>query len=282
VIALCREHGILSIVDEVQTGLGRTGALFACSGGTEVPDMLLLAKALGGGMMPIGACVVRPSAWDCRFGRLHSSTFAGNALACRAALATIDLLLADDQALIRRVAETGAYLRDRLGALQSAYPAVIREVRGRGLMSGLKFHRFDEHAHSALMAFASINGGVTPLISSYLLNRHALLTAPLFNDTHVLRLQPPLTIGRPEADRAIAALRDLCELLSSENYYRLVRHLVGGPIAPKQAATLQAAPVPVTTRDVAAVPGEFAFLVHYTEEEARLIHGTCALTVACA
>lgn len=267
VIALCRDHGILSIVDEVQTGLGRTGALFACSGGAEVPDMLLLSKALGGGMLPIGACVVRPSAWDDRFGRLHSSTFAGSALACRAALATIDLLMAEDQALIRRVAENGIYLRDRLEALRVAYPSIVRQVRGRGFMLGLEFQRFDDQANSALMAFASINGGVTPMISSYLLNKHGLLTAPLFNDSHVLRLQPPMIIGRPEIDRAIAALQDLCAMLASGDYYKLVRHLVGGPPAPTEAPPVQTAPPVVTSRDGVAVPGEFAFLIHYTEEE---------------
>lgn len=267
-IALCREYGVLSIVDEIQTGLGRTGALFACSGGTEVPDMLLLAKALGGGMMPIGACVVRPQAWDDRFGRLHSSTFAGNALACRAALATLDLLLADDQALVRNVAVNGAYLRMRLEALLIAYPTVLREVRGRGYMMGLEFHRYDTRADSALMAFASINGGVTPLISSYLLNQHRVLTAPLFNDTHVIRLQPPLIAGRAEIDRAVAALEDLCDVLSSHDYYRLVKHLVAGPAAPETSpAPREDAAPPAVANGVTGTPGRFAFLIHYTEEE---------------
>jgi acetylornithine/succinyldiaminopimelate/putrescine aminotransferase len=142
-IALCRAQGVLSIVDEIQTGLGRTGALFACSEGAEVPDMLLLAKALGGGLVPIGACIVRPSAWDDRFGRLHSSTFAGGGLACAAGLATLDRLLADDAALIAQVRENGAVFRRGLEALKARYPDVIRDVRGRGYMLGLEFQRFD-------------------------------------------------------------------------------------------------------------------------------------------
>lgn len=173
-IALCREHGVLCILDEIQTGLGRTGELFACSSMTEVPDMLLLSKALGGGMMSIGACVVRPSAWDDRFGQRHSSTFANNNLACRVANATLDILLDDNQALIRQVAANGIYLRAKLEELQARYPDVIREVRGRGYMLGLEFHRFDERTDSATMAFSSINGGVTPLISSYLFNVQGL------------------------------------------------------------------------------------------------------------
>lgn len=267
VIALCREYGVLSILDEIQTGMGRTGSLFACSNGNETPDMLLLSKALGGGLIPIGACVVRPSAWDDRFGQLHSSTFAGNSLACRAALATIDLLLRNDQEMIRNVAETGAYLRDRLCALQAAYPTAIKEVRGRGYMLGLEFHRHDMRSESALMAFASINGGITPLISSYLLNQHKVLTAPLFNDTHVIRLQPPLVISRTEVDRVIDALESLCMALSSHDVYQLVRHLVAKPVASNIHPLSQG---PALVSSAGTGPSEsakFAFLIHYTEEE---------------
>ena len=266
VIALCRSYGVLTILDEIQTGMGRTGDLFACSNGAEVPDMLLLAKALGGGMMPIGACIVRPSAWDDRFGRLHSSTFANNNLACRAANATLDLLLADNRALIRRVAGNGAYLRGRLEDLRQSYPDVIREVRGRGYMLGLEFRRFDERTDSATMAFSSLNGGVTPLISSYLLNVHGLMTAPLFNETHVMRLQPTLISGVEEIDRAIEALDAVCEVLQSRDYYRLVRHLVARTM-PDAPDTPLAAEIPVLP--VAAKPdaGRFAFLIHYTEQE---------------
>ncbi len=266
-IAICREFGILSILDEIQTGLGRTGSLFACSDGSEVPDMLLLSKALGGGLMPIGACVVRPSAWDDRFGRLHSSTFAGNALACRAGLATIDLLLKDDQALIRGVAEHGAYLRTRLESLQATYPTVIRDVRGRGYMLGLEFHRYDDRFESALMAFASINGGVAPLISSYLLNTHGLVTAPLFNASHVIRLQPPLTVKQHEIDRAVEALEDLCKVLASNNVRQLVRHHVTGKHASMADQHSDAEREDGPARATAPVPGRFAFLIHYTEEE---------------
>lgn len=265
-IALCRDYGVLSILDEVQTGMGRTGALFACSDLAEVPDMLLLSKALGGGMLPIGAMIARPSAWDDRFGRLHSSTFAGNTLACRAALATIDTLMAEGQALIRQVAENGAHLRAGLLELQARHPSVLRQVRGRGYMVGLEFQRRDLPADSALMAFASLNGGVTALISSYLLNRHGLLTAPLFNDTHVIRLQPPLIAGRAEIDRALAALADLCAVMASGDYYQMVRHLVARPLAQSPVAQEDAG-VPALLRADPGTPGKFAFLIHYTEEE---------------
>lgn len=267
-IALCREFGVLSILDEIQSGLGRTGALFACSDGAETPDMLLLAKALGGGLMPIGACIVRPSAWDDRFGRLHSSTFANNTLAAAAACATIDALLADDGRLIADVARNGAHLRERLEALQARYPDVIRKVRGRGYMLGLEFHTFGDRRESAMMAFASLNGGALALISSYLMNVEGLLTAPLFNDSHVLRLQPPLVAGLAEIDRALAALDRVCGILHRRDYRALVRHLAaappatatGGPARDPQAR-------PKSRAALAPQPGRFAFLIHYTEEE---------------
>ncbi len=268
VIALCRKYGVLSIVDEIQTGLGRTGALFACSEGSEVPDMLLLAKALGGGMMPIGACIVRPAAWDDRFGRLHSSTFANNNLACTVALAALDKILADDAALIGRVRENGARFRARLEALATRYPEVIREVRGRGYMMGLEFHPFDTQRHSATMAFSSLNGGVTALISSHLLNVHGILTAPLFNESHVMRLQPPLIATADELDRVATALEAVCDLLARRDYYTLVRHLAAEPRDPvgddPRTSTEEVAP---SRQAEAPVPGRFAFLVHYTQEE---------------
>ena len=266
-IDLCRQHGVLSIVDEIQTGLGRTGDLFASSQSARAPDMLLLAKALGGGMMPIGACVVRPDVWDDRFGMLHSSTFANNNLACRVANTVLDVLERNDRQIVREVASNGAYFKERLEALRDTHPEVIRDVRGRGYMLGLEFTPFDLRDNSATMAFCSLNRGVTALFSSYLYNVHGLLTAPLFNESHVLRLQPPLIAGRREIDRAVDALGALCEALSQRDYYQIVRHLVAG--AEQQGDT--SAPDRPTTgatsrRSKASKRNTFAFLIHYTSE----------------
>lgn len=268
-IALCRKYDVLAVLDEIQTGLGRTGQLFACSGGKEVPDMLLLAKALGGGLMPIGACIVRPSAWDDRFGRLHSSTFANNNLACAAACATLEKLLADDCRLIRTVAQNGAYLRRELEQLREIYPEVVKEVRGQGYMLGIEFHRFDNRTESATMSFASLNEGVTPLFSSYLLNAHGVLTAPMFNDSHVLRIQPPLITGRQEIARAVEALSALCDTIARRDYHAIVKHLVTPERRNAEGAVESTAAEgrPGTVDGGGLDRHRFGFLIHYTEED---------------
>jgi len=268
VIALCRSYGVLTVVDEIQTGLGRTGSLFACSDGDDVPDMLLLGKALGGGLMPISACVVRPEVWDDRFGFLHSSTFANNNIVCAVANAAIQRLLTDEKRLIHDVATNGAYFRQRLEALHRRYPDVVRDVRGQGYMVGLEFHKRMQLGDSATMAFCGLNGGFIAILSSYLLNVQGILTAPVFNDANVMRLQPPLIASRAELDNCVVALEAMCDLLDRGNYSALVRHMVSPERRTQSqipaSTSLQQGParnVPKLTQ------GRFCFLIHYTEED---------------
>ena len=130
---LCAEHGALLIVDEVQTGFGRTGRLFACNHYDLQPDILCLAKSLAGGI-PMGAVCLGPRVMES--GRItkgvHGSSFGGNPLACVAALATLDIL--EQEALAERAAVLGAYALERLRAMRTP---LIREVRGRGLLLGI-------------------------------------------------------------------------------------------------------------------------------------------------
>ncbi len=268
VISLCRKYGVLSIVDEIQTGLGRTGQLFATENCSAAPDMLLLGKALGGGLMPISAVVVRPEVWDDRFGFLHSSTFANNNLSCAAANAAIDVLLRDDQALIRQVAENGDYFGSRLDDLQARYPSVLKTVRGRGFMRALEFQKPYERADSAAMAFCSLNGGFVGLLSSYLLNVCGVLTAPVFNDTSVMRLQPPLIASKAEIDQCVTALASVCDVLDRGDYSALVKHLVSADQTAKLSESEPFLPQQGPARAVPEPePGRFCFLIHYTEEE---------------
>src|SRR5260370_41403082 len=130
--SLCRERGALLIVDEVQTGFGRTGCLFACSHYDLQPDILCLAKSLAGGI-PMGAVCLGPRVTESGriTGSIHGSTFVGNVLACGAALATLDIL--EREALPERSATLGARALERLSALRSL---LSREDRGSGVLLG--------------------------------------------------------------------------------------------------------------------------------------------------
>ncbi|UUE11379.1 putrescine aminotransferase [Dickeya zeae] len=195
--ALCDETGALLILDEVQTGMGRTGKMFACEHYGVQPDILCLAKALGGGVMPIGATVATEEVFSVLFDNpfLHTTTFGGNPLACAAALATINVLLRDN--LAEQAARQGAFLLAGLQRLAAAYPDLIVEARGKGLLQAIEFRE-----NAIGYAFASE------------LFQRRVLVAGTLNNAKSIRIEPPLTITPEqcqhvlqEAERALARLR---------------------------------------------------------------------------
>jgi predicted amino acid dehydrogenase len=203
---------------------------------------------------------------------LHSSTFANNNLACRVATRVIEILQRDNQQLIRNVAANGEYLISRLEALMETYPNVIKAVRGSGLMTGLEFYPFKPGDGSGSMAFFSMNDGLIAVFSSYLFNAHKIVTAPAFNSSHTMRLQPPFTVGHDEIDRAVDAIDCLCDALNRRDYHHIVQILIGkslrtakgGNDYPKsETQTL------VASREYdRSKPGnQFSFIVHYMREE---------------
>jgi putrescine aminotransferase len=186
---ICDRSGALLIADEVQTGIGRTGKLFAVEHSHVVPDLLCLAKALGGGVMPIGAVVGRPSAWEFfdTAPRNHTTTFGGNTLAC--AVAKEALLVTVEEDLPARAAELGAEFLYALRGLQRTYPRILTDVRGRGLMIGLEVP----------------NAGVGGALISELFSRHVLAVYTL-NNEKVIRLMPPLVITAAQLGTVIEKL----------------------------------------------------------------------------
>lgn len=272
--ALCHQHDALFMVDEIQTGLGRTGSLFALPTEAGAPDVLVLAKALGGGLLPIGACIATPRAWDHEFGYRHSSTFAGNNLACRVALAVLDLLEADDGALIRTVAARGQELMGRLEDVATRYPGVVRAVRGRGLLVGVELETPDPNA-SSTMSILDHSDYLIASLCGYLLNAHQMITAPAFNNARVLRLEPPFTIGSAEIDQAVGAVESLVAAIHRHDYAEVFAYLSGHASAPPPSPRRRFAPAntpnpgpPPGTRHV----GRFAFLMHYTCDRDILIN----------
>lgn len=172
--------GIPYILDEIQTGCGRTGSMFAYTR-TPLrriePEYVLLSKALGGGLVKIGATLIRRDIYDPDFGILHTSTFGEDEISARVASAFLDALVAPEAGLLARVTELGGYLRERLEGLRARFPSIIREVRGRGLMLGLELTALSES--SPFFRAAGRQGVLSLLIASYLLRYHRIrLIAP--------------------------------------------------------------------------------------------------------
>ena len=226
--ALCKAAGTLLILDEIQTGLGRTGKLFAAEHDGLKPDILLLAKALGGGLVSLGACICSERAWSSDFGLYHSSTFANNHLSCAIGIAVLDQLLQDDRRIVRDVAAKGAYLRRGLEQLVANYPNAFESVSGLGLMQGLRLATW-QGGDGYFLAHASSTGTAVPLVCGYLMAEHRILTAPTFNHSGVLRIEPPLTITIDEIDRVLTALEDVAQLLTDGDFARLFEYITGRP-----------------------------------------------------
>ena len=225
--AVCDRYGVLLMLDEVQTGLGRTGHLFACSAARVAPDVLILAKALGGGLMPIGAVLCTEAAYTETFGMLHSSTFAGGTLACRAGLATLDLLAADGFALIHQVAANGARLKHKLDLLHERYPHVIRDVRGQGYLLGVDIGvDHDTYGRFSFVGVMAEQDALTPLLSSYLLNAAGVRVAPTLNGASVIRVEPPLIATSTDCERIADGFEELMEHLDRGDLAQLVAPVV--------------------------------------------------------
>ena len=185
---LCRERNVLLIVDEIQTGLGRTGKLLACQHEDVHPDGLILGKALGGGVLPVSMFLARKDVMSVFTPGDHGSTFGGNPLAAAVGLEALNILI--DENLIERSAEMGAYLLEKLEAIDSP---LVHELRGRGLFIGLEID-------PALVSARTI---VEALMKRGLLSK----------ETHetVVRLAPPLIISREEIDWAVEQIRDVLD-----------------------------------------------------------------------
>lgn len=266
--ALCDAHGTLLIIDEVQTGLGRTGALFAAKEEGVVADIVTLAKALGGGLMPIGAVLYRETARTAAFGLRHSSTFAGGALACRAALASLDLLTENDGALLAHVRRTGTALRARLVEIAARHPGLVEGITGRGLMQGLRLSFDRLWQRPGLVGLLHDQRLMIHIAVSHLLNAGGVRLAPSFSSGNVLRIQPPLTVTETELEPLYAALDATLGALEHGHSSELLRHFVGEdtivhPVP--RPANVTTPPRPHPTPRAAGAEGRFAFVIHPLE-----------------
>jgi len=183
---ICDEKEVLLIFDEVQTGFGRTGKIFACEHWDVVPDILCLAKSWAGGL-PLGITIAKEDVMSSfRVGE-HTTTFSGNPLVCAAACAAIDVLV--EERLPERAEKLGGYFKEKLEVLQARHK-IVREVRGLGLMLGVEM-RFDV----LNIILKSMDRGVLILDAG----------------RNVLRFLPPLVIEKEHIDRVIATLDTIME-----------------------------------------------------------------------
>ena len=182
---LCNEHNILFIADEIQAGLGRSGKLFACDWDNVKPDVYILGKALGGGVLPISVVLADNEVLDVFTPGSHGSTFGGNPLACAVSIAALDVII--DENLPEHSNDLGEYFKSELQKIN--HPA-IKEVRGRGLFIGVELHE-----------------SARPFCEA--LKEKGLLC----KETHdaVIRFAPPLVITKEELDEALNRIRSVFE-----------------------------------------------------------------------
>lgn len=191
---LCDQHGMLLVADEVQSGMGRTGRLWAVEHAGVVPDLLTTAKSLGAGL-PISAVVGRAEVMEAPHPGGLGGTYSGNPLACVAALAALDILT--DPAFLARARALGERLRARLDALQARHPRLVGDVRGLGPMLAMELVRDPDTREPWMEATQAVNAATL---------RRGLITIRAGLHSNCVRLLPPLTLGDAEADEAMDVL----------------------------------------------------------------------------
>ncbi|MCX6057970.1 MAG: acetyl ornithine aminotransferase family protein [Chloroflexi bacterium] len=196
---LCDKHGILLIVDEVQSGMGRTGKWWAIEHFGVEPDMLTTAKGIASGM-PLGACVARKSVMNWEIGT-HGNTYGGNPISCVAALATMDLI---ENEYMANAAEVGSYALDALHEIQSRHPS-IGEVRGKGLMIGVEFVKDRETKEPAKE--------LTERVVDLGFERGLLM---LSCGKSVIRIAPPLSMSKSEMDEGLRLFEETLTIAEKE------------------------------------------------------------------
>ncbi|RDG34638.1 aspartate aminotransferase family protein [Streptomyces corynorhini] len=217
----CDAIGCPVVVDEIQSGMGRTGTFLASSALGLRGDYYALGKSLGGGIAKAAVTLVRESRYRARFEMAHSSTFAKDGFSTLIAARTLELLEADGGGAYRRAEERGRQLTATLDAVHRDFPDVVKEVRGRGLMVGLELHDpsgspdpgIREHALSGTFGYAA---------SGYLLRAHAVRIFPTASAPTTLRFAPSVYLTDAEIDHAGAALRGLCAVLRAHDGARLL------------------------------------------------------------
>ena len=199
--AICDKYGVAMILDEIQTGMGRTGTMWRCEVEDVTPDILLYGKAFGGGIMPITGIIARPNMWVDKIidnpWILGSPTFGGNPLACSAAISTIRYMLEND--IPKVCQEKGDYIMAGLEKLKNKYPTVLTTYRGAGLLICMEFPE------------AEVGYAVT----KHMFERHVMVAGTLVN-ARTVRIEPPAVLEYKTIDKVLVALEEAIVLAKEE------------------------------------------------------------------
>lgn len=248
-LELCHKYGTLLIVDEVQTGFGRTGKMFAIEHWNIVPDIITCAKSLGGGIVPIGAYVTTKDIWQQAYGNqsnylLHTSTFGGNSFCTSVGITTLEII--EKEKLYDNAEKMGNYLMTELRKIAEKY-TFIKEIRGKGLLIGIEFDYTVAEGLASLVdlinslipiqvkgQLEALSGNISDSIKHFiddnilnvekyldenfasqfaasLLNDEGVISIVTLNNPKVMRLEPPLIITKAEADRFLVAFDNVCK-----------------------------------------------------------------------
>jgi len=199
VAKLCKEHNALFILDEVKTGFGKTGEFFACSLFDISPDILVLGKSIGGGIIPSGAIVAKNKYWK-KFSlsfSMSASSNAGNALACIAGSKTIEILSQSNT--LNNAKQMGLMLKSELEKIEKSHPDIIKSVKGQGLLYGIEF-KTPKLAHEILTSFI----------------RKSVFAMPCYGDNNVIIIEPPIIINKAQLTSVIEVIsQSVCEIKQS-------------------------------------------------------------------
>jgi putrescine aminotransferase len=193
---ICDEYDIMMVADEVQSGMGRTGTLFAVDYYDVAPDIIAMAKAIGGGVMPLSACLCTKRAFEGLFPDplLHSTTTGGSPTATAAGIAAINVIIKED--LPGKAKRAGAIFTEELNKLKDKYPKLMTDVRGRGLFMAMEF----------------VDGDLGYEVVYEMFNRRVLVSGSLIN-AKTIRIEPPLTITDEHIQKAIEVIDESCDVV---------------------------------------------------------------------
>jgi len=263
---LCDRHEVLWIADEVQCGVGRTGRFFAFEHAGVVPDIVTLAKSLGGGKCAMAAMIARRPIYMRAYGSPNTAlihgqaTFGGMGESCVTAIEALNLLY--EEKLMENATAQGEHLLERLRQLAAKHPSLVKDVRGQGLMVGLEFHDFGKTMPVGVKQAVSVldevlKGSLCGFIGNLLFAKHNILVAFTEYNRNVIRLEPPLAVTRNEIDTFVDAMDQLLSL----GVTRIVGDYLKGALNLSEVPSREADPLPETGAEEpypALVPMEVA------------------------